>query len=75
MLKLSVPVLLVERDAGVASDEGHEDRQTDDFPIPASADVHDELELVGIGIGKPVDLQSAALFGIGKLSPRLSQQQ
>ena len=43
MLKLSVPVLLVERDAGVAPDEGHEDRQTDNSPIPASADVHSVL--------------------------------
>ena len=43
MLKLSVPVLLVERDTGVASDEGHEDRQTDNSPIPASADVHSVL--------------------------------
>ena len=38
----SSPVLLVERDAGVASNESDKDREANDASIPASADVHSQ---------------------------------
>ena len=42
---LGLPVLLVESDAGIASNEGHEDRLSNNYSIPMKMNTHRVSEL------------------------------